>query len=167
MSDRCHSDAKNGNSKRTKQMTSGFARTPTRQLLKLAPRVLLVDDNISVLEALAGLLSSFCDVVTASSAIQAMEAVARQRFDVVVTDWQMPERDGIWLLQHLRVACPVVGRVLLSGMQPPNLGAMVANGLVELFHLKPVRSHQFINSLLRLANAKAAGICGASTPRAA
>jgi CheY-like chemotaxis protein len=133
----------------------------------LAPRILLVVDSIPLLQAHARLLRQFCDVATAGSAAEAVEIISRRHFDVVVTDYQMPERDGIWLLQRLRSSRPEVGRVLMSGVQSPSLGDMVAHGLVDVFYLKPVRSRELVSSLLHLAQAKMGATAALSAPRAA
>jgi len=59
-------------------------------------RVLLVDDNASVLRFLASAFSSnHCQVTTASTAEQALEQLGDDPFDLVVSDIKMPGLSGL------------------------------------------------------------------------
>jgi CheY-like chemotaxis protein len=58
-------------------------------------RVLLVDDDISLLESMAAVLSDQFVVRAAGSALQALRTMERESFHVVCTDWQMPGMDGL------------------------------------------------------------------------
>lgn len=68
-------------------------------------RILLADDNVTnLLVAGRMLAASGHDVVTASNGREALEAVARERFDVLLTDISMPEMDGVeatWRIRQL------------------------------------------------------------------
>jgi len=59
------------------------------------PRLLLVDDDVDQLAAMTGLLSE-CGftVSTASSGTEAIALLGNHEYDVVLSDWQMPEGDG-------------------------------------------------------------------------
>ena len=66
-------------------------------------QLLAVDDNPTNLLVLDQLLSSLGhDVAKALSGAQALELLASQSFDLVLTDIQMPEMTGTELLQRLR-----------------------------------------------------------------
>jgi signal transduction histidine kinase len=66
-------------------------------------RVLLVDDEADALQmAHDALTAARATVVAVSSASQAMEALARGAFDVLVADIGMPEVDGYQLLARIR-----------------------------------------------------------------
>jgi CheY-like chemotaxis protein len=68
-------------------------------------RVLAVDDNAVNLLVLEQLLTSLGqDVAKAASGAEALELLASERFDLVLTDIQMPGMTGIELLQRLRAA---------------------------------------------------------------
>lgn len=66
------------------------------------PRVLIVDDEPGVREALAATLRGKCEVRVAASAEEALEMVAESRVDVVTLDVNMPGMDGLELLERLR-----------------------------------------------------------------
>lgn len=62
-------------------------------------RVLLVDDELVVLETVQALLEPIFDVVPHVSPRAALELLRFETFDVVCTDYKMPEINGIEFLQ--------------------------------------------------------------------
>ena len=80
-------------------------------------RVLLVDDQVLVLRATAGMLREL-DVVPASSAAEALGRLAEgSHFDVVVSDVSMPNMSGPELYVRVRERYPQLAErfLLLSG----------------------------------------------------
>ena len=66
-------------------------------------RALVVDDVSDVTEMLSVLLShAGYEVVTALSAHGALEAVHKERFDVIISDIGMPEMNGYQLAREIR-----------------------------------------------------------------
>jgi two-component system cell cycle response regulator len=71
---------------------------------KHACRVLVVDDDDLVRAWLAGLLESAqFEVEVAGSGQEALRLLAAGDFHIVLTDWQMPDMDGIKLCQLIRL----------------------------------------------------------------
>lgn len=66
-------------------------------------RVLIVDDNRSVLMLHAAILGIHFDVVTASSALEAIKECRRYLPDLVVMDIEMPHMNGIDACRQLRM----------------------------------------------------------------
>jgi DNA-binding NtrC family response regulator len=65
-------------------------------------RVLVVDDHASAREAVAEVLrQAQYDVVACASAIEALARLAGEKFDVVVTDLQMPGMDGLEFIREI------------------------------------------------------------------
>ncbi|MBI5162189.1 MAG: EAL domain-containing response regulator [Micrococcales bacterium] len=77
-------------------------------------RVLLVDDEPSVVRAYTRLLEPTYEVQTASDAEAAVELLDRMSFDVVVTDLRMPGQDGMHVLRAARARDPDVPVILLT-----------------------------------------------------
>ncbi len=78
--------------------------------------VLLVDDEESVIHALVRLLRTEpYDLLTATGGAQALEIAARQPVDLVLTDYRMPEMNGVELLKAIRQRYPDAMRIILSG----------------------------------------------------
>lgn len=81
-------------------------------------RILFVDDEPRVLEGLQALLRKHrktWEMHFAPGGEEALALLAKQEFDVVVTDLRMPAVDGMDLLLHLHTHHPHTMRVVLSG----------------------------------------------------
>jgi len=81
-------------------------------------RILFVDDDESVLDALRNILRkrrNEWDMVFSIGAKAALSELAKAPFDVVVTDMRMPGMDGAALLTHVRDHYPGAARIVLSG----------------------------------------------------
>ena len=85
------------------------------------PRVLVVDDDPKVNDLLARLLRRLGhEVLEATNGIQAMQLVAEEGPDLVITDILMPEMDGFEVIRSLRA----------QGIDTPVV-AMSGGGVVE------------------------------------
>lgn len=85
--------------------------------LRRRVRLLLVDDQVLVLRATAGMLREL-DVVTAGSATEALDRLAEgSHFDVIVSDVSMPQMSGPELYVRVRERHPQLAErfLLLSG----------------------------------------------------
>ena len=78
-------------------------------------RVLAVDDHRSLREMLALVLTELgCEVRTAASGAEGLVAVRADRFDLILTDLNMPAMDGFQFAQRAKVAAPGTPIALLS-----------------------------------------------------
>ncbi|SIQ16328.1 response regulator [Marinobacterium stanieri] len=66
--------------------------------------VLVVDDFSTTRRIISRLLSQlgFTRIHQASNGIEALEHLAKNKVDLVVTDWHMPEMDGLELVVNMR-----------------------------------------------------------------
>lgn len=67
-----------------------------------ATKVLVVEDNVEVLRFLSSQLSEEHSVYAAANGKKGLEIAIRERPDVVVTDYMMPEMDGLAMLRAIR-----------------------------------------------------------------
>jgi response regulator RpfG family c-di-GMP phosphodiesterase len=113
------------------------------------PRVLCVDDEPRVLEALERNLGDVFDVVTATSGAEALvELRAHGPFDVVVSDMQMPVMNGATLLAHACRIAPDTMRVLLTGHADAKAAMDAVNlGQVHRYLLKPCAREDLVAAL--------------------
>jgi CheY-like chemotaxis protein len=67
------------------------------------PRILVVEDNLALSNVLRfNLQRAGYEVVVAANGVEALEQLAGQRFDLVISDQRMPEMSGVELCQALR-----------------------------------------------------------------
>jgi HD-like signal output (HDOD) protein/ActR/RegA family two-component response regulator len=84
----------------------------------MAKRILFVDDEPMILAGLERSLRTMrkdWDMVFVTSGREALEAMAGQTFDIVVTDMRMPGMDGAQLLEEVKKRSPQSLRMILSG----------------------------------------------------
>lgn len=83
----------------------------------------MVDDFPGILEILRRYISSKCDVEIqkATSAVDALEKLQDQDFDVIISDFDMREMNGIEFLQAVRKNGNPVPFILLTGVLDPEI----------------------------------------------
>ena len=81
------------------------------------PTIVIVDDEDMVLTSLNSFLNleTDYDVKTFISAKEALEYVQTGNVDLVISDYLMPEMDGISFLAKVREIKPEVPRIILTG----------------------------------------------------
>jgi DNA-binding NtrC family response regulator len=81
------------------------------------PKILLVDDNDSVLSSLSMVLKhSGFDVVSASNVNDALRLIGAESFDVLLSDLHMPNAgDGLTVVSAMRHSHPKAVTLLFSG----------------------------------------------------
>jgi len=80
------------------------------------PRLLVVDDDTELLTGLSQLLGAEgYQVATAATAEDALERFREETFHLVLTDLQLPGKNGIALIKALGDAAPATRTVLITG----------------------------------------------------
>jgi len=79
-------------------------------------RILIVDDEADMVENCARILGrAGYECLTATSGRRALELLDAERVDLVLTDLQMPEVDGLALLRHARELDPARPVIMITG----------------------------------------------------
>jgi diguanylate cyclase (GGDEF)-like protein/PAS domain S-box-containing protein len=107
--------------------------------LPVTQSLLLVDDEPNILNALKRLLRrEGYQILTAESGAQALELLARQPVQVIVSDHRMPGMTGVDFLSRVRDLYPQTRRIILSGYS--DIGTLtdaINRGAVWKFISKP------------------------------
>jgi PAS domain S-box-containing protein len=78
-------------------------------------KVLIVDDDAGICQSLKDLLEAErCCIETAASGVLAMQSLARQQFDLLLSDVVMPDMDGYQLYQTVKQTTPQLPVVLMT-----------------------------------------------------
>jgi DNA-binding response OmpR family regulator len=117
-----------------------------------AARVLIVDDDDALLEALPEALRLRLDTVevdTCDSAAAALERIESHDYDAIVSDIKMPGMDGLALLTQIRQRRPDTPTLLITGHGEEDLAARALEGGAYDYISKPIDRDEFVESLQR------------------
>jgi putative two-component system response regulator len=111
--------------------------------------VLLVDDEVNILNALARLfLDRDVRVLRAGNGEEALGIVRKEPVAVVVSDNLMPGMRGVELLSRVRDLSPDTVRVLLTGYADlPTAIEAINRGEVFRFHVKPWVDEEIVHTV--------------------
>ncbi len=116
-------------------------------------RILIVDDDKSILMLLKHSLETRFQVTACSAPADALEYLKDTPFDVVITDFSMPYMDGITLLTNAENAQPQCARVLLTGEADLDTAQRAVNeGHVSAFMTKPWQHKNLMSTICGLAS---------------
>lgn len=78
--------------------------------------ILIVDDAADLLHGLKRLVEPElgCRVLTAESALRALDLLKGERIDVILTDIRMPDMGGMELLDRIQASYPTTGIILMT-----------------------------------------------------
>ncbi len=128
-------------------------------------RVLVVDDDLGVrnmvVRLLKGLSFQASAAATAQQALSMLsDAPVDAPYEVVITDWQMPDMDGLALADHIRERrggerLPHV--ILITGYWNAELAAAIDQQRVDGFVVKPPNRSSLFDSIVPLFPERAGG----------
>jgi len=115
----------------------------------MRPKVLLVDDEPHVTEALKRILRRMdYHILTACSAREALQLLAQEPIDVIVSDEQMPGMSGSELLALVRRHYPQTRRIILTGHASLEAAVRAINeGEISRFLAKPCNEKELTHAI--------------------
>ena len=88
------------------------------------PNLLVVDDSATQITLIQSIVQKLGFTVwTASDGKEALKLLRDQQPDLVVTDMQMPEMNGLELIRKMREICPLVPAILVTAFGNEHLAA--------------------------------------------
>lgn len=122
-------------------------------------RILIVDDEPHAYQALQLLLRAegYC-VDLAESAAEAFEMIGKNSPDLVLTDLQMPEMDGIALCRGLRAFSPELPVIVVTGFADTATAVRALQAGAEDYLTKPVDFEELLLSVQRAIERRAASV---------
>ncbi|MDD2740318.1 response regulator receiver protein [Methylomonas lenta] len=110
-------------------------------------KILLVDDEANILKALARVLKHY-SITTASCGPEALLLAAANEFDIVISDYKMPEMDGISFLEKFMTIQPNAIRMIVTGYADLDTAQNAINMLgVFRFINKPWNNLEILNAI--------------------
>jgi len=103
-----------------------------------AKRILIVDDERSMCEMLAILLKKEgLQVCTAASRAEAADLLRAGPVELVLTDVQLPDGDGLEILRHVKAASPETAVVVMTAYGTTEMAVAARKLGAEAYILKP------------------------------
>lgn len=126
-------------------------------------RIMIVDDEPGVLSSLSrllrlvpctyGRLTYKLEVETFTSPLAALERAREQPFELFLSDYRMPEMDGVQFLARAREIQPDAARVIISGYNDLNAFADAVNGAdIFRFLSKPWNDYVLVSAIAQALN---------------
>jgi response regulator RpfG family c-di-GMP phosphodiesterase len=126
--------------------TTGYPpNLPPRNL----PRILLVDDEVAILDALRRQLRRIFEVTTATGGVEALDVMrSTAPFAAIVSDMRMPGMDGATFLAAARSTHPDTVRMLLTGQADMQSAiAAINDGQIYRFLTKPCPTETLVDAI--------------------
>ena len=112
--------------------------------------ILVVDDEPLICKGLAGLLTSsglaIDGIATAYSGQEALDYIRMGDIDLLVTDIQMGEMNGIELMRQAKIVKPWVQTIIISAHETFQYARALQLGAKD-YLIKPLNSEQFLDSV--------------------
>lgn len=118
----------------------------------MAKSILFVDDEEHILKALRRLFAQTdYDTFFASGGQEALEILAQEKIDLIVSDMRMPEMNGYQLLKQVRVKYPATMRVILSGYaEEKEIISALQDGSTRMYMMKPWDNENLLTMIEQL-----------------
>lgn len=114
--------------------------------------ILLVDDSPETLELLSDCLSlSDCSVIKADTGTKALECLNRNRFDIAIVDINLPDINGISILDAIKVHDPTIAVVMITGYPEPNFVVNAMKKGASDFLIKPFELDKLMMVMVRVS----------------
>ena len=113
-------------------------------------RILVIDDEKQIRELLKIMLErEGCIVTLVRNGLEAMQLFSTARFDVVITDMAMPEKDGVETIIEIRQLKPPVGIIAMSGVDSKDKLLRLATAFeADRVIKKPFKRKELVSAVL-------------------
>ena len=120
------------------------------------PKILIVDDNDMMRALLRGILrSENYDIIgEVKNGAVALDAIARNKPDIVFLDVIMPEMDGLEALQNIKESNPEIVVIMITGNPSKENVEESIQGGASGFIIKPFNSAKVLDTLSRAWQAR-------------
>ena len=103
------------------------------------PKALVADDSSTMRKTLIRSLNAcgLADVVEAADGAEAIRLFGEEAFDLVLTEWNMPEKSGLDLIQNIRASGAKVPIIMITSEAEKSRVIEVIKAGVNDYVIKP------------------------------
>ena len=113
-----------------------------------SPRTLVVDDDQVTLKIVDAMLENLgCRTEAAHVGAAAMRCLSESRYDLVITDLQMPEVDGYALARWLKFQSRQTKVIIMTGCNRSEVEDYMGTGVADCWLYKPFNLRKLENVL--------------------
>ncbi|MBW1673656.1 MAG: response regulator [Deltaproteobacteria bacterium] len=111
-------------------------------------KILVIDDEPVILNSCRKVLEQDgFDVYLVPSADEALKAMKKEVFDLLLVDVKMPKHDGIYLMQKVKEKWPDVPIIVMSGYPTPDTITDGAKMGADAFIAKPFTPDELLETI--------------------
>ena len=122
--------------------------TPIAEHPRLTSRILVVDDDAAVRQMVTVVLSSegyaVTDVAGAVAALEAIDSAKAFSFHLLITDYEMPDMNGLDLAAAVLAISPGTRLLVISGRPQDRYDDRLARRIGASFLGKPFEPHRLV-----------------------
>jgi CheY-like chemotaxis protein len=116
-----------------------------------APRIMVIDDDEFILDVLEKIIErDGYEVITFTSAREALQALESEEVKVIISDIAMPEMDGMELLVNVKARYPKICMLMVTGHAGKYGKESVIDAGADGFISKPFKNIEITRTLQRL-----------------
>ncbi len=118
--------------------------------------VLIVDDEKNILNSFKRtFFNESFNTIISSSPIEAFNILEKNKIDIVISDYKMPEMDGITFLKKVKKLYPSVYRIILSGyIDEVTVSNSLISGIALAYIAKPWESDLLLKKIYNILRLK-------------
>ncbi len=116
-------------------------------------RILVIEDDDLFREAMRDTLGERYAICEAESADEALTALQKSMYDLVLLDINLPDKNGLLLLRQIKERWPVMPVIMITAYDSvPQVVESIRNGAFD-YLTKPIRSEELLLSIDRALDA--------------
>lgn len=101
-------------------------------------KIMLIDDDEWIRDSMRIFFEyEGCDLVTLETAEEALAAIAKQPFDIIIADYKLPGLDGIEFFKRIRKCAGASIRILITAYHSQSVDEMVKTAGIHALIEKP------------------------------
>jgi len=114
-------------------------------------KILIVDDNPDVINILADFLGlNGCEIYEATCGKEALDMLDKKDVEIVILDVQLPDLNGISLIDTIKVSKPTTAVIMATGYYDPNFVIDAMKKGASDFLLKPFELDKLMLVMMRV-----------------